>query len=126
MLEGFKKFIMRGNVVDLAIGVAIGAAFNNVITAFTEGFIDPLIRVVTGGDEDAVGGMFTVRGQDFNYGGFISQIINFLIVAAALYFLVVMPLNKLAERRARGQEPDAEPTAEERMVELLEQIARKP
>lgn len=126
MLDGFKKFIMRGSVVDLAIGVVIGAAFTGVVTAFSEGFINPLIAVITGGSEGEIGGTFDINGQTFNYGGFLTAIINFLIVAAVLYFFVVAPLNKLAERRARGQETEVEPTNEEKMVALLEQIVRKP
>lgn len=124
-MDGFKKFLMRGNVVDLAVGVIIGAAFTTVVTAFTEKLVQPLIGVITGGDENTVGGTFTINGQIFDYGAFITAIINFIIVAAVLYFFVVLPINKLQERRARGQEPEAEPTNEERIVALLEQIAAK-
>lgn len=123
MLEGFKKFILKGNVVDLAVGIVIGAAFAGVITSFTESFITPLIAVFTGGGTN--GGTFTINDQVFTYGAFFSAIIGFVITAAVLYFLVVTPMNHLNERRARGEEAEVEPTNEERMVALLEQIAAK-
>lgn len=123
MLEGFKKFILKGNVVDLAVGIVIGAAFAGVITSFTESFITPLIGVFTGGGGD--GGSFTIDGEVFTYGAFFSAIVGFVITAAVLYFLVIVPMNHLNERRSRGEEAEVEPTNEERMVALLEQIAAK-
>jgi large conductance mechanosensitive channel len=120
MLRGFKDFIMRGNVVDLAVGIVIGAAFTGVVTAFTNGFIQPLIKVFTGGKDPVTAGAFTINGQPFDWAAFINAVIGFLIVAAVLYFLVVMPINKLAERRARGQEP--RPTAPSEEILLLREI----
>jgi large conductance mechanosensitive channel len=124
MLEGFKKFIIKGNVVDLAVGIVIGAAFASVVAQFTASFITPLIAVFTGGGGD--GGTFTINDEVFAYGAFFSAVFGFIITAAVLYFLVVVPMNHLNERRARGQESEVEPTNEERMVALLEQIAARP
>ena len=119
MLKGFKDFIMRGNVVDLAVGIVIGAAFTAVVTAFTGAFLKPLIQLMSGG-EGVTAGAFKVRGVPFDWASFINACITFLITAAALYFLVVYPLNKLAERRARGEEPP--PAAPSEEVKLLTEI----
>lgn len=124
MLEGFKKFILKGNVVDLAVGIVIGAAFASVISQFTASFITPLIAVFTGGGGD--GGTITISDEVFAYGAFISSVIGFVITAAVIYFLVVTPMNALMERREKGEEPGVEPTNEEKIVALLEQIASKP
>ncbi len=117
-LQGFKDFIMRGNVVDLAVGIVIGAAFTGLVTSFTGSFIEPLIKLLGGGDE--LSGTWTVENQVFNWAAFLNAIITFLITAAVLYFLVVMPLNKLAERRKTGEEPESKAPSEE--VRLLTEI----
>lgn len=119
MLKGFKDFILRGNVVDLAVGIVIGAAFTAVVTAFTKAFLEPLIRLMSGGN-GVQAGAFKVRGIAFDWASFINACITFLITAAALYFLVVYPLNKLAERRARGEEPPSAAPSEE--IKLLTEI----
>jgi large conductance mechanosensitive channel len=119
MLKGFKDFIMRGNVIDLAVGIVIGAAFTAVIGAFTNAFLKPLIQLLSGG-EGVAAGAFHVRGIPFDWASFVNACITFLITAAALYFLVVFPINKLAERRARGEEPP--PTAPSEEVKLLTEI----
>lgn len=122
MLKGFKEFIMRGNVVDLAVAVVIGAAFGAVITALVEDLLTPLLAAI-GGQPDFSTLTFTVNGSKFFYGAFINAIISFLFIAAAIYFFVVMPLNKLAERRAAKLAtgvPDETAKAED--VLLLEQI----
>ena len=123
MLAGFKKFILQGNVVDLAVGVVIGAAFGALVKAFTDAFINPLIKVVTGGG--ATGGSFTINEVPFNYGDFITAVITFLLTAAVIYFVVVVPMNMLKERRNKGQEADVEPSHEEQMIMLLNKIAEK-
>lgn len=123
MLAGFKKFILQGNVIDLAVGVVIGAAFGALVTQFTNSFINPLIKVIGGGGE--TGGSFTIDGVAFDYGAFITAIITFLLTAAAVYFAIVVPMNALRERRNKGAEEDVEPSNEEKMVLLLEQIAKK-
>ena len=123
MLKGFKDFIMRGNVVDLAVAVVIGAAFGAVVTAFVADIVTPIIAAI-GGKPDFSQLSFTVNKSKFLYGAFINAVLSFLIIAAAIYFAVVLPLNKMAERRARrlaaGEIPDPEAKAED--VVLLEQI----
>jgi large conductance mechanosensitive channel len=119
MLKGFKDFIMRGNVVDLAVGIVIGAAFTAVVASFTNAFLKPTIQLVSGG-QGVQAGAFKVRGIPFDWASFINACITFLITAAALYFLVVLPLNKLAERRARGEEPP--PSAPSEEIKLLTEI----
>src|ERR1700760_3423980 len=111
MFQGFKDFIMRGNVVDLAVGIVIGAAFTTVVTAFTNGFIKPLIQLL-GGGTGVNAGAWHVRGVAFDYATFINAIITFLITAAALYFPVVYPLNMLAERPRRGERRPPAPSEE--------------
>jgi large conductance mechanosensitive channel len=120
MFRGFKDFIMRGNVVDLAVGIVIGAAFTGLVATFSASFLQPLIRVFSGGGDPVRSGTFTLRGQKFDYAAFVNGVIAFLITAAALYFLVVLPMNKLAERRARGEEPKPKAPSEE--VLLLREI----
>jgi len=119
MLKGFRDFIMRGNVVDLAVGIVIGAAFTTVVTAFTGAFLKPLIQLLSGG-KGVGAGAFKVRGVPFDWASFINACITFVLTAAVLYFLVVYPLNRLAERRARGEEPP--PTAPSEEVKLLTEI----
>jgi large conductance mechanosensitive channel len=120
MLRGFKDFIMRGNVVDLAVGIVIGAAFSGIVTQFTKSFLEPLIRVITGGGNALEKGQFSINGVPFDYAAFINAVVTFLLVAATLYFLVVLPMNKLAERRARGEEPKPKAPSEE--ILLLREI----
>ncbi|WP_189080277.1 large conductance mechanosensitive channel protein MscL [Mangrovihabitans endophyticus] len=119
MFKGFKDFIMRGNVVDLAVGIVIGAAFTAVVTAFTDAFLKPLIQLMGGGSGQQKG-VWTVNGVEFDYATFINAVITFLLTAAVLYFLVVYPLNKLAERRKRGEEPP--PAAPSEDIKLLTEI----
>ena len=120
MLRGFKDFIMRGNVVDLAVGIVIGAAFSGIVTQFTKSFLEPLIRVITSGGNALEKGQFSINGVPFDYAAFINAVVTFLLVAATLYFLVVLPMNKLAERRARGEEPKPKAPSEE--ILLLREI----
>ncbi|MEU8223539.1 large conductance mechanosensitive channel protein MscL [Kribbella sp. NPDC048915] len=120
MLKGFKEFIMRGNVVDLAVAVVIGAAFGAIVTALVDGLINPLIAAIFGKADISKVGNFTVNEAVFSIGSILQAALNFLFVAAAVYFFIVMPLNKLAERRARGQEPEPEPLTTEQ--ELLTEI----
>ena len=123
MLKGFKEFIAKGNAIDLAVGVVIGAAFGAVITSITKGIIDPLIGLILPGDVKDLGAkVVTIGGADFLYGSVLSALITFLITAAAIYFLIVAPMNAW---RDRGPKPEDEKSNEERMVELLEQIASK-
>lgn len=129
MIAGFKKFIMQGNAVDLAVGVVIGAAFKAVVDALVAGVINPLIGAIFG--KPNLDDSFTLTigegldAADIKFGVVLTQAINFVLVAAAVYFLIVMPINALNERRKAGQETEAEPTNEEKIVSLLEQIAGK-
>jgi large conductance mechanosensitive channel len=120
MFQGFKDFIMRGNVVDLAVGIVIGGAFTAVVTGFTTGFIKPLIQLLGGGTGVKAGVWEARKGVVFDYATFLNAIITFLITAAVLYFLVVYPLNALAERRRRGEEPPPKAPSEE--IVLLTEI----
>jgi len=121
MLKGFKEFILRGNVVELAVAVVIGAAFGLVVAAFTDGIVKPLVNAVTPAASPGLG-ITVVPGKESTYIDFASVVtaaINFVIVAAVVYFIIVLPLARLQERRRRGVEPAApEPTD----VELLTEI----
>ena len=102
-MEGFKKFLLQGNLVQLAVAVVIGSVFASLITAFTEGFITPLLGIF--GGVPAFGDLyFEINGSRFLYGAFVDALISFLITAAILYFFVVMPLGKLMERFVRAEE----------------------
>jgi large conductance mechanosensitive channel len=120
MLKGFREFIMRGNVVDLAVAVVIGAAFATVVSALLEGLINPLIAAIFGEPNlDAVGN-FTINDAEFSIGIVLTAVINFVIVAAAIYFIVIVPMNKVFELRKRGELPEEDgPSAE---VALLTEI----
>jgi large conductance mechanosensitive channel len=107
VLKGFRDFIMRGNVVDLAIAVVIGTAFTALVKAFVADILTPIIAAIFG--KPNFGALtFTIHNSQFLYGDLINVAITFVCVAAAVYFFVVVPLNKLAERRARGQAPAAD------------------
>ena len=110
MLTEFRDFVMRGNVVELAVAVIIGAAFGAVITAFTGAFITPLIALI-GGQPNFDDLKFTISGTAFPYGEFLNALFSFLIIAAVVFFFVVRPMNKVMERFKRGDDPDA-PSAE--------------
>ena len=117
MIKGFKDFLLRGNVVDLAVAVVIGAAFTAVVSSFTASFLEPLIGLIGGGGVD--GGTFTVNEQTFTWGAFVNQVITFVLTAAVVYFVVVVPMKKLMERRKRGEEAGpAGPTQVELLVEI--------
>jgi large conductance mechanosensitive channel len=121
MLKGFRDFIVRGNVVELAVGFVMGVAFTTVVTQFTSSFLEPLIKLVSGGEGIAAGTWTARDGVVFDWSAFINAIFTFVLTAAVLYFLVVYPMNRLAERRRRGEEPPSEaPPSEE--VQLLTEI----
>src|SRR5262245_3055597 len=112
---------MRGNVVDLAVGVTIGAAFTALVTSFSDSFLKPLIGLI--GNASVPGAIELGTAQNPNpitYGAFVSTLIGFLVTAAVVYFRVVLPMNKLAERRRRGEEPEPQAPSEE--VKLLMEI----
>jgi large conductance mechanosensitive channel len=105
LMDGFKKFILRGNVVDLAVGVIIGAAFNTVVQSLVKSFFTPIISLMTG-DNKLSTLYFTVHGTKINYGDFVNALISFLIIAAVVYFFVVMPMNKLQQLSQSGKTVD--------------------
>jgi large conductance mechanosensitive channel len=104
MLKGFKEFILRGNVVDLAVAVVIGTAFVAVVAAFVADVITPLIAAIFG-KPDFGSLVFTINHSTFKYGLFINAAIAFVLVAAAVYFAIVVPMNAVAARRAKGEDP---------------------
>lgn len=126
----FKEFALKGNVMDMAIGVIIGAAFGNIVTSLTENFINPLIALITGGAKkdpetgvmQVVGGKFTINNVDFNYGSFISAVINFLVIALILFIMLkavngaVAKAAALAKKEEEAEEEAAEPSAEEKLL----------
>jgi large conductance mechanosensitive channel len=117
VVKGFKEFLLRGNVLELAVAVVIGAAFTAVVSSFTTSFLEPLIGLVGGGGEN--GGEWVVDGQHFRWGAFLNQVVTFVLTAAVIYFVVVLPLKIVIERRRRGEE--AGPVAPSQ-VELLAEI----
>ncbi len=118
MFKGFREFISRGSVVDLAVGVVIGAAFTNVVNGFTQSFLTPLLNLIGGVQ---LGGRIKLNAtQSITWGAFLSTIIGFMITAGVVYFLVVVPMNKLAQMRKRGEV--AEPSAPSEEILLLQEI----
>ncbi len=107
ILAGFKQFILRGNVVDLAVGVIMGASFNLVVTALVKDLLTPLIAAIFAAPNFA-GLYFTINGSQFMYGELINTLISFLLTAIAVYFFVVTPINTLISRMRT--EPPADPT----------------
>lgn len=117
MLKGFRDFLMRGNVVDLAVAVVIGGAFASIVKGLSDGIITPLIAAIFKQPNlDSVGN-FTINGANFSIGLVLTPIVNFIIVAAAIYFIVVVPINKL---RSRFVKEEAAAEAEE--ITLLREI----
>lgn len=102
MLQGFKQFVLKGNAVDLAVGVVIGVAFGAVVTVLVEDIITPIIGVF-GGTPDFSSLSFTINNSEFLIGHFINAVLSFLIISAVIYFLVVLPMNKLTEATANKQ-----------------------
>ena len=98
MLKDFRDFVLRGNVVDLAVAVVIGAAFGAVVTAFVASFVTPLIAAI-GGKPDFSTLAFTINGSRFTYGAFFNALLSFLIIAAVIFFFVVKPINMLMAKR---------------------------
>ncbi len=118
MLKEFKTFLLRGNVIDLAVAVVIGAAFTAVVTAFVADFVTPLIAAA-GGKQDFSALEFSVNGSTFLYGHFINQLLSFVLVAAVIFFFVVRPMNVLIARSRK--EPPADPTTK-KCPECLSEI----
>jgi large conductance mechanosensitive channel len=119
MIKGFKEFIMRGNVVDLAVAFVMGVAFAAVVQALVVGLINPLIAAIFGQPNLDDVGTFTINGAAFSIGVFLTALLNFLFVAAAIYFFVVVPMNAYKSRRGTNEVIEEEPAEE---VVLLRDI----
>jgi large conductance mechanosensitive channel len=119
MLKEFREFVLRGNVVDLAVAVVVGAAFGAVVAALVADLITPLIAAIFG-QPDFGNLKFTINGSEFKYGDFLNKIVAFLTIAAAVFFLVVKPVNALLARRKAKEEPPPEAPPED--VQLLTEI----
>ena len=119
MLSGFKQFILRGNVVDMAVGLVIGGAFGTIVTALVKDLINPLIALLVG-KPDFTGISFTIGNTLFPIGDFITAIVSFLLIAAAVYFFVVTPINALIARTRKDPAP-ADPTTK-KCPECLSEI----
>jgi large conductance mechanosensitive channel len=119
VIKGFKDFLLRGNVIDLAVAVVLGTAFGAVIAAFANDFIGGLIGAL-GGSPDFGSAGFTINDSRVILGSTINALIYFLIVALVVYFVVVVPVNNLMERRRRGEEPEVAAPTED--IVLLQEI----
>jgi large conductance mechanosensitive channel len=126
MLREFRAFILRGNVVDLAVAVVIGAAFGAVVAAFVADIVTPLIAAI-GGKPDFAGLNFTINKSTFKYGHFLNAIVSFLIIAAVIFFAVVRPLNTLAARRKKeAPEPEAPSEDVRVLTEIRDLLQQRP
>ncbi|MCX6469179.1 MAG: large-conductance mechanosensitive channel protein MscL [Corynebacteriales bacterium] len=128
MIKGFKEFLLRGNVIDLAVAVVVGAAFSAIVKAFTDSIIQPLINSV-GGTDQAQGLGFLIRnGQEntfVDFGTLITAALNFIIIAAVVYFVIVMPFEKLKALRAKQGDDAAALTEAELLTEIRDLIAQQ-
>ncbi len=116
MVRGFQKFLLRGNLVDLAVGVLIGAAFGKLVDSFASGLILPIVGIF-GGVPDFTALTFTVNGSIFKYGAFLTSLLSFILTAAIIYFFVIIPVNHLMERFKRQEkEAVSEPSNEEKLL----------
>jgi large conductance mechanosensitive channel len=123
-VKGFKEFVMRGNVIDLAVAFVIGLAVVALINSIVAGIITPLISALFGEPNLDSVGTFTINGSQFSIGVVLTALVNFLLIAAAVYFLIVLPMNKLRERTAKGQE--AAPTETELLTEIRDALLARP
>jgi large conductance mechanosensitive channel len=128
ILKEFRDFVTRGNIVELAIAFVLGVAFAAVVDSLVADLVMPIVAMIVG-EPDFRGLDFTINDAEFRYGAFITQVITFVAIAAAVFFFVVKPLSVLAARRRQGLEEPAEPSEEElrhrELVALLERIAAK-
>jgi large conductance mechanosensitive channel len=120
MIDEFKKFLFRGNVVDLAVAVIIGAAFTAIVTAIVEGLVTPLVGMIFSKDFSAM--TFEINDSTFNYGNVINAVIYFVSVAAVVFFFIVKPMQAVMARRARGDEPAEDTPAPSDETVLLTEI----
>jgi large conductance mechanosensitive channel len=110
MIKDFKEFLLRGNLLDLAVAVVIGAAFTAVVASFTKGIVTPLIKAIFGGATQFDNLSVTINGSVIAYGSVLNALLNFVIVAAVLFFLIIRPVNRLMARL--GRTPDEDPVRE--------------
>ncbi len=122
-MKGFKEFIMRGNVIDLAVALVLGLAITAIIGAIVDNLINPLIAAIFGKPDLSTVGYFQINDADFYPGVVLNAIINFLFVAAALYFFIVLPMNKLREMRAKDE--TAPPTELELLTEIRDALVTR-
>jgi large conductance mechanosensitive channel len=120
VIDEFKQFLLRGNVIDLAVAVVIGAAFTAVINSLVKDILTPIIAAIFG-EPDFSGLTFTINDSVFRYGSFFNAVLTFVLVAAAIFFVVVKPYNMYMERRRAGLEPEP-PAAKSDEVVVLEEI----
>ncbi|HSI92191.1 MAG TPA: large conductance mechanosensitive channel protein MscL [Jiangellaceae bacterium] len=120
MIKGFKEFILRGNVMDLAVALVVGLAFTAVVNALVDHLITPLIAAIFGEPNLDSVATFTINNATFSIGAVLTALLNFLLVAAAVYFVLIVPMNKLAERQRSGVDSPPDAPAEE--VALLREI----
>ncbi|MFE9422118.1 large conductance mechanosensitive channel protein MscL [Kitasatospora sp. NPDC006697] len=124
MLKGFRDFMMRGNVVDMGVGIVIGAAFTGVVNGFVKAFLTPLVGLVTGATGDYSNNTFSAAGVVFPYGGFVNTLISFLLTAAVLYFCVVLPVTKATARYLPKKPKPAKRPCPECLTEIPEAATR--
>lgn len=124
ILKGFRDFILRGNVIDLAVAVVIGGAFNSVVTALVKDLITPLIGAI-GGEPDFSGINFTVNKSRFMIGDFINAVISFLIISSVIYFLIVLPMNKIMNKIKSGEKADPHEKTCPQCLSLIPSKAKK-
>ncbi|GLW71302.1 large-conductance mechanosensitive channel [Kitasatospora phosalacinea] len=124
MLKGFRDFMMRGNVIDMAVGVVIGAAFTGVVTGFVTAFLTPVLGVVVGAAGDFSAYKFTVADVTFPYGQFLNVLIAFVLTAAVLYFCVVLPVSKATARYLPKKPPVPKRPCPECLTEIPEAARR--
>ena len=135
-LQEFKEFALKGNVMDMAVGVIVGAAFGNIVSSLTDNFINPLIAVITGGakkDENGVmqlvGGKFSINGIDFNYGAFLSSVLNFMIIALILFCLIKAVNTAMTVGKKKKEEEEAakpvEPSKEEVLLTEIRDLLKE-
>lgn len=122
MLKGFRDFIVRGNVIDLAVGVIMGAAFKSVVDSLVTGLLEPFIAAIFGKPDISHLGKFTFRNATFAFGEIATFVIHFLIVAVAVYFFIVLPMNRF---RATQDEEAQDPTETELLTEIRDLLRKQ-
>ncbi len=132
MLKGFKDFLMRGNVVDLAVGIAIGVAFTTLVAAFGDNFVKPVVASIGGGDAESRGFGFHITDSEATFvdiGGIVNALIVFVVTMAVIYFAIVIPVQKLQAMRRPGpgaDEPEAVPEDTALLREIRDALMRRP